>query len=312
MAKVSGSTRVVLAALGGNMAVAAVKFAAFALSGSSAMLSEGFHSLVDTGDQLLLLVGQRRAAKPPDASHPFGYGMEMYFWSFIVALLIFFVGGALAVWQGVQKIVHPGALERPWLSLGVLAACAVFEGVSFRTAYREYRRIVAGVGGEADLLRFVRVSKDPSVFATLLEDGAALTGLAVAAAGVAGSSLLGLAWADGAASVAIGALLLAVAALLTNETRSLIAGEAASAPVQARIRAELEASLPAGLLNELSTLQLGPRAIFVFACVNFEQLPTGAAVRALTDEVERRVRAIDPRIRAVGFYGPGGSGSFSA
>src|SRR4051812_15853099 len=115
MANVSGSTRVVLAALGGNLAVAAVKFVAFALTHSSAMLSEGVHSLVDTSDQLLLLVGQRRAARPADASHPFGYGMEMYFWSFIVAVLIFLAGGVLAIWQGVDKILEPAPIERPWV-----------------------------------------------------------------------------------------------------------------------------------------------------------------------------------------------------
>src|SRR6476619_5337275 len=123
MAKVSGSMRVVLAALGGNLAVAVVKFLAFGLTRSTAMLSEAVHSLVDTGDQLLLLVGQRRAALAADASHPFGYGMEMYFWSFIVALLIFVAGGGLAVWQGVAKMLHPSEIERPWVSFSVLAAC---------------------------------------------------------------------------------------------------------------------------------------------------------------------------------------------
>jgi cation diffusion facilitator family transporter len=305
MAKVSGSTRVVLAALGGNLAVAIVKFVAFAATGSSAMLSEGVHSLVDTGDQLLLLIGQRRAARPPSASHPFGYGMEMYFWSFIVALLIFFVGGCLAIWQGVGKIGHPAEIERPWISFAVLAACAAFEGYSFRTAYREYRSIVDEVGGEAvGVLRFVRISKDPSVFATLLEDGAALIGLAIAALGVAGSALLHMPWADGAASVAIGGLLLLVAALLTNETRSLIAGEAASDPVHRRITETVEGHLPAGAVNEITSLQLGPRAIFVFVCVNFEVMGGGAEIRRTADDLIARVKAVDPRIRAVAFYTP--------
>lgn len=305
MAKVSGSTRVVLAALGGNLAVAVVKFAAFAATRSTAMLSEGVHSLVDTADQLLLLVGQRRAGRPASPTHPFGYGMEMYFWSFIVALLIFFVGGALAVWQGVEKILHPGDIARPWISYAVLGACAVFEGFSFRTAYGEYRKIVGDVGGQPiGLLRFVRVSKDPSIFATLLEDGAALIGLGLAALGVAGSTLLGLPWADGAASVAIGALLLAVAALLTNESRSLIAGEAASQPVQDSIAEVLNAALKPESLNEITTLQLGPRAIFVFVCLNFETLGDGAKVRATADALIAQVKAVDPRIQAVAFYTP--------
>lgn len=294
-----------LAALGGNLAVATVKLAAFAVTGSSAMLSEAIHSLVDTGDQLLLLVGQRRAARPATATHPFGYGMEMYFWSFIVALLIFFVGGALAVWQGVGKILHPAEIELPWVSYAVLAACAVFEGFSFRTAYGEYRKIVGDLGADrVSLLRFVRVSKDPSVFATLLEDGAALIGLGLAALGVIGATVLHIPWADGAASVAIGVLLLIVAALLTNETRSLIAGEAASQPVQDSIQAVVEAALKPGLLNEVTTLQLGPRAIFVFICLNFEAIASGAEVRDTADDLIARVKAVDERIKAVAFYTP--------
>jgi cation diffusion facilitator family transporter len=304
MAKVSGSTRVVLAALGGNLAVAIVKFAAFAATRSTAMLSEGIHSLVDTGDQLLLLVGQRRAARPPDASHPFGYGMEMYFWSFIVALVIFFVGGALAVAQGAWKIAHPTPIERPWVSFAVLAACAAFEGFSFRTAYGEYRKIVDDVGSDIGVLRFVRVSKDPSVFATLLEDGAALIGLAIAALGVAGATLLNMPWADGAASIAIGLLLLLVAALLTNESRSLIAGEAASQPVHKRIVAAVGERLAPALVNEITSLQLGPRAIFVFVCVNFEAMGDGGEIRQTADELIARVKAVDDRIQAVAFYTP--------
>lgn len=305
MAKVSGSTRVVLAALGGNLAVAAVKFAAFALTRSSAMLSEAVHSLVDTADQLLLLIGQRRAERPADTSHPFGYGMEMYFWSFIVALLIFFVGGALAVWQGVDKMLHPVEIARPWISYLVLGACAVFEGFSFRTAYAEYRKIVGEVGAtDISVLRFIRVSKDPSVFATLLEDGAALIGLSLAALGVAGATLLHLPWADGAASVAIGVLLLLVAALLTNETRSLIAGEAASEQVQDHIQATVGAVLRPELVNEITSLQLGPRAIFVFICVNFEMMGSGAQIRDTADGLIAKVKAVDPRIRAVAFYTP--------
>ena len=305
MAKVSGSTRVVLAALGGNLGVAVVKFAAFGLTRSTAMLSEAVHSLVDTTDQLLLLVGQRRAGRPADASHPFGYGMEMYFWSFIVALLIFFAGGGLAVWQGVVGILHPSKIERPWVSFSVLAASAVFEGFSFRTAYGEYRKIVDQVGGEGvGLLRFIRVSKDPSVFATLMEDGAALIGLAMAALGVAGSTLAHWLWADGAASIAIGILLLAVAALLSNETRSLIAGEAASQPVQESIGAAIAAVLRPELVNEITSLQLGPRAIFVFVCVNFEGMGTGSQIRDTADGLIARVKAVDPRIKAVAFYTP--------
>ncbi|MEI9965836.1 MAG: cation transporter [Caulobacteraceae bacterium] len=153
-----GSTRVVLAALAGNLAIAVVKFAAFLFTRSSAMLTESIHSLVDTGDQLLLLTGQARGSRPPDATHPLGYGMETYFWSFIVALMVFLLGGAASIWQGVAKIAHPVAMSRPWINYVVLAISAVFEAGSFMAAYREYRRVVRG--RDIRLFRYLRLSKD--------------------------------------------------------------------------------------------------------------------------------------------------------
>ena len=292
-----------LAALGGNLAVAAVKFVAFALTRSSAMLSEAVHSLVDTADQLLLLLGQRRARRPADEGHPFGFGMEMYFWSFVVALLIFFVGGAAAVWQGIDKVLHPIEVQRPLVSFGVLAACAVFEGFSFRTAYREYRTVV----GKADVsvLRFIRLSKDPGVFTTLMEDGAALAGLGLAALGIAGARFLHLPWADGAASIAIGLLLLVVAGLLANETRSLIAGEAAAPSIQRRIRDAAQAAVEPGRLRRATSLQLGPGAILVFLSLDLPPDLTLAQVQTLAAKAVSQVKAVDPRILDVVFGGFG-------
>jgi len=290
---------VVLAALAGNLAIAVVKFVAFGATRSTAMLTEGIHSLVDTGDQLLLLVGQSRAAKAPNENHPFGYGMETYFWSFIVALMIFLAGGAVGVWEGVEKLLHPAPASRPIISFGVLAASAVFEGLSFRTAYREFRDVVRG--RRVRLWGFLRLSKDPNVFATLLEDGAALTGLALAALGVAGASA-GLPWADGAASVAIGVLLLSVAVFLANETRSLIAGEAAAPVIVACVEAAL-ADGP-GEVRRLRTLHLGPRSILV--AVNWsppDGLSSAQAAREMAD-LEARVRAADERVAHVFFEAP--------
>lgn len=296
--------RVVLAALAGNLAVAAVKFAAFGATHSTAMLSEAIHSMVDTADQILLLIGQRRAARAPDEDHPFGFGMETYFWSFIVALLIFFAGGLVAVRQGVDKLLHPHPIEHPWVSFSVLAASAVFEGFSLRTAYREYRAVVTGVGVEIGVWRFIGISKDPSLFSTLLEDSAALAGLAVAALGTAGAAFLGLPWADAAASVAIGALLLAVAAVLTNETRSLIAGEAAAPVIRERIRKAAKGAFPACSVRDVASLQLGPRAILVLVTADWRADATREEHRASATELVRRVRAVDPRIVDVAFRGP--------
>jgi cation diffusion facilitator family transporter len=289
-----GARKVVLAAMGGNLAITVTKFAAFAVSGSTAMLTEGIHSAVDTGDQLLLLIGQRRAARAPDDSHPFGYGMETYFWSFIVALMVFLAGGVVAIWEGAEKILHPSPVSRPLISLGVLAASALFEGLSFRTAYREYRRIVRG--RDIRLLAFLRGSKDPTVFATLLEDGAALTGLAIAALGVAGSALLGWAEADGLASVLIGVLLVLVAGFLANETRSLIAGEAVAPMIETRVREALGRAAHLGQLVRLRTLHLGPQTILVTVCWRFTGDPSLAEAEAGLAEIRADVRGADPRI----------------
>lgn len=289
-----GTKGVVYAALAGNLGVAATKFVAFALTGSTAMLTEAIHSVVDTGDQLLLLIGLARSQRPPDASHPFGYGMEVYFWSFVVALLIFSVGGAVSIWEGVQRVLHPEPPRSPWINYVVLAVSAVFEGYSFRTAWREYKTVAPrGVS----VVRFVRGSKDPSLFTALLEDGAALTGLAVAALGVAGAQL-GWAWADGAASIGIGVLLMAVAAVLGNETRSLIAGEAAAPRVVERVRSRVEAD-PRVELAALRTLQLGPDSILVAADLRFgPELSRDQTTEAL-EAITRAVRDSDPRIRDV-------------
>jgi cation diffusion facilitator family transporter len=302
-----GARKVVLAAMGGNLAITVTKFAAFAVSGSTAMLTEGIHSAVDTGDQLLLLIGQRRAARAPDDSHPFGYGMETYFWSFIVALMVFLAGGVVAIWEGAEKILHPSPVSRPLISLGVLAASALFEGLSFRTAYREYRHIVRG--RDIRLLAFLRGSKDPTVFATLLEDGAALTGLAIAALGVAGSALLGWAEADGLASVLIGVLLVLVAGFLANETRSLIAGEAAAPIIEDRVRQALARGAHLGEPLRLRTLHLGPQTILVTVCWRFRGEPPYAEAMDGLAEIARDVRSADPRVSDVLFEFPQQQGS---
>lgn len=294
----AGARKVVLAALFGNLAVAATKFMAFAFSGSTAMLTEGIHSLVDTADQLLLLVGQRRAARPPSAEHPFGHGMEAYFWSFVVALMIFLVGGVMGVVEGVERTLHPAAVRAPLLNFGVLAAAAVFEGLSFRTAYREYRKVVRG--RDPGLPTFLRLSKDPSVFATLLEDGAALAGLALAALGVAGSALLGWHRADGVASILIGLMLVAIAGFLANETRSLIAGEAAAPTVVENIVRAVESVDGVGALVGVRTLHLGPQAILVAVRWRPEEV-SGAELEAGLARIKSAVRAAEPRVRDVLF-----------
>ena len=291
-----GSTKVVYAALAGNLAIAVTKFAAFGFTRSTAMLTEAIHSLVDTADQILLLIGQKRSERPGDETHPFGYGMEIYFWSFIVSLLIFFVGGTVSIWQGVQRILAPEPLADPWINYLVLAISAVFEGGSFLVGYKEYRAVVRG--RDIRLLPFLSISKDPNLFATLLEDGAALIGLVAATLGITGASFFGLAWADGAASVLIGLLLLCVAFFLANETRSLIAGEAAAPPIIEEVQKAARDD-PRIEVVELSTLHLGPKAILVEVAPRFRaDLSADELKRTMTDLIAR-VRAADPRICSV-------------
>jgi cation diffusion facilitator family transporter len=299
---VEGSTRVVLAALAGNGAIALAKFGAAWLSGSTAMLTEAVHSLVDTGDQLLLLAGQARGRKPPDESHPLGYGMETYFWSFIVALMVFLMGGVFSVLQGVRHILHPEPVVSPWISLGVLAVAAVFEGSSFRVGYREYKAVMRGRtvrGRQVGLWAFIKISKDPSLVAVLLEDSAALIGIALAALGVIAAGFLHLAWADGAASVAIGVLLAGVAFVLGNETRSLIAGEAVAEPVLIQLKETLAAIDCITELKEIATLHLGPGEILVALTLAFRPGSTTESLNAAIRELTDCLKAVDGRVAYV-------------
>ena len=297
-----GSTRVVLAALAGNGAIALAKFVAAWMSGSTAMLTEAIHSLVDTGDQLLLLAGQARGRKPPDASHPLGYGMETYFWSFIVALMVFVLGGVVSVWQGVVHILRPEPIVSPWISLGVLAVAAVFEGASFRVGYREYKAVMRGrtVGGrQVGLWAFIKISKDPSLVSVLLEDSAALIGIVIAAAGVVASAFLHISWADGAASVAIGVLLAGVAFVLGNETRSLIAGEAVAEPVLIQLKETVAAIHCITELREIATLHLGPGSILVALTLSFRPQSTADSVNAAVRELTACLKSADGRVAYV-------------
>ena len=292
-----GSTRVVYAALAGNAAITIAKFVAYTISGSSAMLTEAIHSLVDSVDQVLLLVGQARGRRPADAGHPLGHGMESYFWSFIVALMVLLLGGVASLYQGVHRIRAPEPIQSPAISLAVLAIAAVFEGSSLSVAFREFKRVVRG--RDVPLWRFIRISKDPSLYASLLEDSAALIGIAIATVGVLASAVFHVRWADGAASIAIGGLLTAVAAVLANETRSLIAGEAVAAPVMAEITRLLRADTRIEKVNDIATLHLGPKAVLVALTLSFTSDLTLAELRTAIRDLTAAMQRADERIAYV-------------
>lgn len=291
----NSSTLVVYAALAGNLAIAVTKFVAFVLTGSSAMLTEAIHSSVDTGNQGLLLLGLARARKPPSETHPFGYGMEVYFWAFVVALLIFALGGAFSIYEGVLKIFRPEPIERAWINFLVIGLAILFEGGSFLVAWKEFRVLTRGT----PLLRAIRRSKDPSVFAVLLEDGAALAGLAIAALGVAGSAVFGIPWADGAASVAIGVLLVLVAIFLANETRSLLTGESASPRIVEEVRQMLAADPRVDTVAEVLSMHLGPQEILLGVTLDFHDDLTAGEIEDAADDFAVRIRTIDERITRV-------------
>ena len=302
-----GSTRVVYAALAGNALVAAAKYVAAAISGSSAMLTEAVHSTSDCTNQLLLLIGVRRGKLPADASHQFGYGMEIYFWTFVVAVLVMLAGGAYSIFRGVSGLAAPHPINSPKLSLAVLFVSVIFEGASFRVGYQQYKKVVARhriPGQSIGLIQFIQLSKDPSLYESLLEDGAALAGLAVAAAGIVASAYFGVLRADGAASVLIGMILVANGIAILVATRSLVAGEAVAPQVLRDLRSAVGGHPWSDRVADLSTLHLGPSCILVAVTL----LPGAGDDDQVGHEIERRLKATDPRILEVLFrFGSAGA-----
>ncbi len=297
-----GSTRVVYAALAGNVLVAISKYVAAALSGSSAMLTEAIHSSADCVNQVLLLTGNRRSRAPADESHPFGYGGEIYFWASIVAVMVLFAGGGVSLWEGVQQLRHPTPIRAPALSMAVLALAATFEGSSLVVGYREAKRIIArhpAPGERIGLWRFIKLSKDPNLYESLLEDMAALTGIAIAAVGIAGSAWMGLLWADGAASIGIGVLLVGTSWVIAGATRRLVAGEPVAFPLRDALQRVLVSEAGTLACSDLRTLHLGPRLVLVFLTV---QPPADEEVGRLAADLDAltvRLRAVDERISEV-------------
>jgi len=291
----SGTHKAVYAALAGNLAIAAAKAIGAWLGGSSAMLTEALHSLVDSGNEALLFVGLAKAEREPDASHPFGYGLEIYFWSFVVALLIFSLGGGLAIYQGVHHLLVPQEVRNPVLNFTILAVAFVFEGLSFRVAWSEFSK----VRRQAPLLAAISRSKDPALFAVLLEDGAALAGLVIAALGLAGTLFLGWPWADGVASILIGVLLVSVAVFMARETRSLMTGEAAAPATVSEVRSLLEADPAIERVHEVLTMHLGSSAILMAITLDYRDRLSVEEAESITGLMADKIRTIDPRITRI-------------
>ncbi len=291
----SDSRLVVYAALAGNLLIAATKFAAAGFTGSSAMLSEGVHSVVDTGNQALLLYGHHRASLPPDEAHPLGYSRELYFWSFIVALLVFALGAGVSVYEGVQHILHPHRVEDIVVNYVVLGVSFVFEFATWLVALKHFRESKGNVG----YLRAIRRSKDPMVFTVLFEDSAALIGLFIAFAGIFMAQALDAPRLDGVASIGIGIVLATTALLLARETKGLLIGEAASRRVQRAIVEIAEQDPDVQAVNDVLTDHLGPQQIIVAISAEFEDHLTAPQIEACVLRLEKALAERHPEIIAV-------------
>ena len=286
----TGGTRAVVAALAANLGIAITKFVAFAFTGSSSMLAEAVHSVADTGNQGLLLLGGRRAQKRRDREHQFGYGPERYFYAFVVSLVLFSVGGVFAMFEGITKIAHPHRVDQPAIAFAVLGVAIVLESLSFRTAKRES----AHLKGDQSWASFIRHTKNPELPVVLLEDTAALIGLVFALGGVGLSVLTGNARWDGGGTLAIGALLVTVAVVLSIETKSLLIGESAAPDVEERIIGALTAGPEVDRVIHMRTLHLGPDELLVAAKIAVAHDDTAAEVARGIDAAERRVREAVP------------------
>jgi cation diffusion facilitator family transporter len=291
-----GGTTAILAALAANIGIAIAKFVAFLVTGASSMLAEAIHSVADSGNQVLLLIGGRTSKRQATPQHPFGFGRDRYVYGFLVAVVLFSVGGVFAVYEGVHKLLEPEELTSPVWAFGVLGVAIVLESFSLRTAVRESNAVRKP--GES-WWGFIRHARAPELPVVLLEDSAALTGLVFALLGVGLTVATGNGLYDGLGTVAIGLLLIAVAAILAVETKSLLVGEAATPEMERQIRDALEGGEQVLSVIHMKTQHLGPEELLVGAKIAVEHDDTAAAVARAIDEAEARIRAAVPIARVI-------------
>lgn len=299
-----GSKKVILLALAANTGIAIAKFVAYFLTQSASLLAEAIHSLADTGNQLLLLLGMKKAAKPPDERHPFGYKMESYFWSFIVAVMLFSLGGLFAIYEGLHKLHELDAMQaagevfqlnHPEIAIGVLVVAIFLEGYSWFVATREVNHL----RGEEGLFQFIESSKSTEIIVIWMEDTGALVGLFLALGGILLVMFTGNPYWDVYATFSIGVLLVAIAFLVARETKSLLIGEAATPEAQAKLRELVGATEGPVTLMNMRTMQLGEDEILVALKLQWpEDLSVGEVV-ARTNDLETRIRTTMPRARYV-------------
>ncbi len=282
-------------AIAANLLIAITKFAAAFFTGSSSMLSEGIHSLADTGNEGLLLLGVHRSDKKPDASHPFGYGQELYFWSLVVAIVLFGLGGGMSLYEGITHILNPRELEDPLWNYVTLALAVLFEGTSFLIALRA----LLHAKGHESIWQAVHTSKDPTIFVVLFEDAAALVGLALAFFGVFLSHRLGEPRLDGVASILIGLVLAAVSMALAYESKGLLLGESADPDTVLQIQELVTADRDVQQARKPLTMHLGPQEVLVNLDVEFRPGLTSSELTATVDRLEQKIRAAAPQVTRI-------------
>lgn len=289
------SSRAIYAAIAANLAIAASKFVAATFTGSAAMVAEGVHSLVDTGNGALLLLGGRLSRKPADAAHPFGYGKELYFWTLIVAIVIFGIGGGVSIYEGLLHLWHPVLFQNPIWNYAVLGFAFVAEGISFMVATKAF----IAEKGERGVWHTVHTSKDPTTFAVLFEDGAAMLGLIVAFAGVFLAYRLNNPYFDAGASIMIGLILATVAVFLAYESKGLLVGEAADPDMLRQLRRLAESEPGVLKVNRAMTMYFGPDTILLAMDIRFRPDLPAAELERTVDRVEKKIRDRHPEVKHI-------------
>ena len=287
------SKKAIYAAIGGNFAIAVIKFTAAAFTGSSAMLSEGIHSLVDTGNGGLLLLGIKKSQGPPDALHPFGHGKELYFWTLIVAVLIFGVGGGVSAYEGILHLLHPSELKNVTWSYAVLGLSVIFEWFSLSVAWKQFQEHTQGRG----IWESIQTSKDPTTFTVLFEDAAAMLGLLAALAGVFLSHQLNDPLFDGMASIVIGVILAAVALLLIYESKGLLVGEGVDPKILEKLNALVKAAPEVEGISRLVTMHFGPQSVLLTMELEFHHDLTVRQVEGTVDRLTKKINEAYPEIK---------------
>ena len=289
------SKKAIYAALVGNALIAVTKFAAASYTGSAAMMSEGIHSLVDTGNQVLLLYGIKRASRPASAEFPFGHGKEIYFWSFVVAMLIFALGGTVSIYKGWQHLAHPAEISSLTINYVVLGLALVFEGAALWVAFKEFNRS----RGSRSIIEAIRRGKDPTLFVVVFEDSAALLGLLIALVGLILYQLTGNSIFDGLASILIGVVLILTAIALAIESKNLLIGESADPLIVAAIHETVAADNCVLSINEVATLHMGPEFIVATLSIDFVNSMSAEELEATVTRLNGRIKAIDNRLQRV-------------